>query len=276
MVSVAICGLGHMGQKHLRVCEELGIKVLSTYDPKYKQNYSEFIDGLKSVDGLIISSPTDKHISNIRDAIDINPKIKILCEKPVSNISKDDRLTKIKNFSSSILVGQIERFNNAFITLKAIIDIQNIIQIKTVRVNNTPARENLHCRMDIGIHDLDLCCNIAGQYPKNINIMSNKNYSHENLIYSIDNIQIINEISWNYPYKDRRIQVLTNSGVYTCDLFKQNIIFTDWSNEETNILVAKVEPLRLEILEFQKMCVENKDSISTIENNLLLLELMGY
>lgn len=275
-MNISICGLGVMGNNHLNICKKLNFNIISTYDPKNNDDYNLFLNTLKKSHGLIISSPTNQHIKNILDALKINPNIKILCEKPIAFSSIDDRLYNIKKFSSSIMIGHIERFNNAFITLKKYINNKNIIQIKTKRVSNIPSRENIHCKLDIGIHDIDLCCNICDSYPDSVQILSNKLYTHENLIYIINTTQIINEISWNYSYKSRCIQILTDDGEYSCDLLDQKIIFTNLLNQQIIIPVEKKESLILELLEFREMCLNNKASISTIENNLNLLKLMGY
>ena len=275
-MNISIIGLGVMGKKHLRVCSEENLNIISTYDPISNQNYNQFLNTLSEADGVIISSPTKKHVDNILDCLKYNPDLKILCEKPISDNTRDQRLNHLIQYSDSILVGQIERFNNSFIKLKGILNKEEIIQIKTKRVNNTSARENIHCKLDIGIHDLDLCCNLCRGYPEKINIFSNSDYSHENLFYKINKIQITNEISWQYPFKSREIQVLTCKGVYFCDLFKQKIRFIDWAEQEISLEVFKEEPLKLELLEFKKMYEEKKTSISTIENNIKLLKLMGY
>jgi predicted dehydrogenase len=278
-MNIAIIGLGVMGQKHLRACKEENFNIVSLYDPVIpNSSYVEFLKTLIDADGVIVSSPTTKHIQNIIDCLDYNPRLKILCEKPVSNNTKDPGLSILAAYSSSIMMGQIERFNNAFIKLKQLLSTnrEHIIQIKTIRVNNTPARENIACRLDIGIHDLDLCCNLCDAYPNNLNIMSNTDLTHENLSYVINGTQILNEISWHYPIKSRQLEILTHNGLYVCDLFKQKLKFIDWSNQEIDIDIIRYEPLRLELMEFKKMCELNTSSVSTLENNIRLLQLLGY
>lgn len=275
-MNISICGLGVMGTNHLNVCRKLGFNVISTYDPKNNDNYFTYLESLQDVDGVVISNPTKYHLKTILDIKNINSSIKILCEKPIADSSKNPLIKDIIEYSDSILIGQVERFNPVYKKIIDIVDPKKIIQIKTIRVSNFPSREIIDCRKDIGIHDLDLCCNICSSYPSNIHILSNKLYSHENLIYAINSIQIINEISWNYPYKQRTLQILTEDGIYDCDLFQQKLSFTDCSNKKTIIPVEKIEPLRLEHIEFQNMCLDNKSSICTVENNLMLLKLMGY
>jgi UDP-N-acetylglucosamine 3-dehydrogenase len=277
-MKISICGLGVMGKNHLRVCNKNNHTINSIYDPLNKDDYQEFILSLKNSDALIVASPTNCHIKNMIDALEINNKLKILCEKPISSNSNDYFLEYLKPYDENILVGQIERFNPVVQKLKSKIFCENIIQIKTIRVNNIPSREPIDVRKDIGIHDLDICCQIAGVNPEKINILSagypNKN--HENLFYKINDIQITNEVSWRYPYKDRRISVLCESGLYEAHYFNQTLNFIDWSNNKINIDIERSEPLEEEIRFLEKMVKNNISSCSTPTENIKLLKLLGY
>ena len=280
-MNVSVCGLGIMGNNHLRICKTNGYNIVSTYDPAKKDDYVSFLKSLKHTDCLIIASPTNYHTKNIVDALEINKNIKILCEKPITFSSSDEFIQYITPFEKNILVGQVERFNPMLNKLKKILEScnENIIQIKTLRVNNTPSRETIDVRKDIGIHDFDAVCYLLNNLPKKIQIMSSgfeNNKNHENLIYNIKETQIINEISWKYPYKDRKINVLTDSGVYEGHYFNQTLKFIDWSNNETKIEIERKEPLNEEIKFLEKMVKEDIDSCITVSENITLLNLLGY
>lgn len=275
---VSICGLGTMGKNHLRVCNKHNYIINSVYDPLNNNDYKEFLLSLKNSDALIIASPTNFHVKNIMDALGINRKLKILCEKPISLNSSNEHFEYLKSYDENILVGQIERFNPVVQKLKSKVSNEIIIQIKTIRVNNIPSREPIDVRKDIGIHDLDTCCQITGSTPEYINILSigSPNKNHENLFYKINNIQIINEVSWKYPYKDRKISVLCESGIYEAHYFDQTLCFIDWSNNKTNIDVERGEPLSEEIKFLEKMVKDNVESCSKPTENIKLLKLLGY
>lgn len=280
-MNIGICGLGVMGRNHLRCATELGFNITTTYDPYDKRiAYNEFLRSLTKCDGVIVSSPTNCHIKNIHDILKINPNIFILCEKPFTINFDEDILKQIIPFKNQILVGQVERFNPLVTFLKENIVPQNVKQIKTLRVNNTPAREPIDCKLDIGIHDFDISVYLINNFPKNINLLSlEQNYykNHEIISYKIKDIIVINEVSWLYPYKKRTIELLLDNGVYIGSMFDQTLQFIDWSNNTKNIVIEKQEPLKLELLHFKEMILGNTKPISNIETSIKLVKyLLNY
>jgi predicted dehydrogenase len=275
---VSICGLGVMGKNHLRVCKKLGFEIVSTYEPNRGDDYSVFLKSLTDVHGLIIANPTHSHTDTIVDAMNANKDIKILCEKPISFSSTDKNKDFILENNNSILVGQIERFNPVCCKLFELLheSTENIIQIKTVRVNNSPAREKIDCRKDIGIHDVDFSCALTRTKPEEINIVANVGNTHEVMSYKIRDTLVINEVSWEYPYKDRRFEVLTTEGVFTGHFYSQTLDFVDWSAEKTKVAVQKREPLELELLHFMNVCLNGVSPLVSPDDNFKTLELMGY
>lgn len=274
-VRASICGLGGMGRDHLRVSQDLNFDIVSTYDPMIKSNkYSTYLKTLLKCDALIIANPTKHHIKTILDAKSINPKLKILCEKPITLMSNDKLIKDVIQYNSSVLIGQVERFNPVCQKAIEIFDVDSIIQIKTTRVNHSPPKEEVHCRKDIGIHDLDFCCSIMKELPTRIDICSTNNYYHEILLYKIKNASIVNELSWVYPYQERTFEVLVDSGIYYGDFYNQSFFFKSHNGQRQDILVNKREPLANELLHLKDMVVNNTSPIVTIENNLSLLELL--
>lgn len=278
---VSVCGLGAMGKNHLRVCNKLGHLIVSTYDPLNDDDYNKFLSSLSGADALIVSSPTRFHTRNIVDALNSNQDLKILCEKPISFSSKDPLISSLLPFQKNILVGQVERFNPVLRALKSTLESsqERIIQIKTLRVNNVPSRETIDVRKDIGIHDLDAVVYLLGEYPDEIDIMSSGAVNfrdHENLFYTVGKVQVSNEISWRYPIKNRTICVLTEVGLYEAHYYNQTIDFTDWSGKKTQLEVIKSEPLQAEVEYLNKMFVDDVPSCILAEENIRLLELLGY
>lgn len=264
-----------MGRNHLRVCKSLGYEIVSTYDPERGDNYGEFLSTITSVDALIIASPTRFHLQGIIDAKEYNQNIKILCEKPAAFSTSDEAVPTAIQYNNSVLIGQVERFNPVVIRLKQEILNKEILQIKTRRVNNTPAREKIDCRKDIGIHDLDFVCNILDDLPKEVIITSNDRNSHEIMTYKVKDVIAINEVSWEYPFKSRDFEILTTQGVYSGNFYEQSLFFNDWTGKKSEIGIDKREPLMNEILHLEDM-TNGARPIVTISNNLKILELMGY
>lgn len=265
-----------MGNKHFKKCQELNFNIVSTYEPKRNDNYQNYLDSLEMVDGVIIANPTNFHLQTIIDIKIKYPHIKILCEKPIAHQANDNLLKEILPYSNTILIGQIERFNPVYQKINNIIINNNILQIKTIRVSDTPAREIIDCRKDIGIHDLDLCTGIMKKLPSHLDIYSTHNFSHELLTYQINNTIISNEISWNYPFRMRKLYILTtNRLLYIADLYKQTL-YLKTTNNINNIAIKNEDCLKLELLHFKDMICNNIAPINTIEHNISLLKLMKY
>jgi len=278
---VSICGMGTMGKNHLRVCNKLGLTIHSTYDPIDGSSYNKFLQSLTGASALIIASPTHQHTKNIADALAVNKNLKILCEKPITSNTEDPIFEELLPYENSILVGQIERFNPVVKEIKNIIKTEknDVVQIKTRRVGNVPARELIDCRKDIGIHDLDICCYLLDSKPSEIFIMNDSMTNqkhHENLFYQINNTQIANEVSWVYPYKDRTIEVLFSNTLVKGHFYHQTLTYTDWTGKHKNVDLIKQEPLVNEIETLYKMVTDNIPSPVLISENYKLLQLLGY
>jgi predicted dehydrogenase len=273
---VSICGLGVMGKNHLRVCKKLGFEIVSTYEPQRGDVYNDFLATLTDTEALIIACPTVHHTKTIIDAKRVNEKIKILCEKPISLSSSDPLLDEVLEYDNSILVGQVERFNPVCVEIFDRTIPEEVIQVKTRRVNNVPAREKIDCRKDIGIHDLDFSCALLRGFPSQVEIMSNEDFSHENLFCKVGRSMVVNEVSWNYPFKDRTFEVLTSQGLYSGHFYNQELYFFDWRGHKEEIPVEKREPLELELIHFKKIVEEKSDPEIRVSDNIKILELMGY
>jgi predicted dehydrogenase len=277
-MNISICGLGNMGRNHFNTCRQLNFTIISVYDPYYTHcSYKEYLETLKLCDALIIANPTKLHTKTIIDAFSYNSKLKILCEKPFCYSVTDPLIDEIKQYSRSILIGQIERFNPVCQKInKLLLQKNNIIQIKTSRISDVPSRENLPCRIDMGIHDIDFSCNLMKEIPKNINIYSFDNY-HEILVYKINNAYVINEISWKYPFKSRTFEILTTEGIYMGNFFHKTLIFKGYNTIEYEYInVDKTESIKNELSHLKNMVEYDLPPESDIYNNISLLKLLHH
>ena len=83
----SIIGFGSMGQKHALNARDLGLSV-RYWDPSYNENFGEFerfnheADALEWCDAVIIASPPQQHITNLKAAIRYGKPC--LVEKPLS------------------------------------------------------------------------------------------------------------------------------------------------------------------------------------------------
>ena len=131
----------------------------------------------------------------------------------------------------------------------------------------------------IGIHDLDICCYLLDNKPSEVFILNDTTAPqkyHENIFYKINNTQIVNEVSWAYPYKDRTIEVLFSNFLVRGHFYHQTLTYTDWTGKQKSIDLEKQEPLVNEIKMLHKMVTDNLPSPILISENHKFLELLGY
>ena len=136
---IGICGLGNMGSKHLKVYKSNNnAQVDSVFDPEHINkkytNYNSFLDSCKNLDGVSICSPSGTHAKTALDILKINPKIKLLIEKPID--SSLDLAKKLLPYKKNIFVGHIERYNPAIThTLLKSNTIKSIVSKRTGVLN---------------------------------------------------------------------------------------------------------------------------------------------
>ena len=175
-IKIALLGLGKMGQNHLRVLANLpDVKIAFIYDydvnvaqnlaneysTKVAKNESELENLLKSVDAVIIATPTFTHYDYIKLA---SKYVKnIFVEKPLCANFSECKELKLKNHK--IQTGFIERYNPAFMELKKIInDGKSVKIVEFSRSSFGSSRiKDADVISDLMIHDIDLALHLNGK-----------------------------------------------------------------------------------------------------------------
>lgn len=287
---VGICGFGVMGKNHYHQLKKLDkVDVATIYDPKGDEcngDYSKFLKECKHLDGLIVSSPTNTHVENCVQALDVNPNLFILLEKPVDTII--ERARDLLSHSNRILVGHLERFNPVIKKVKQMIDegqTGKIISVNCKRVGNSPSRESINVYEDLTVHDIDLCLYLlanqareSGNRTRNVNLY--KSYSDTNidlcdystLTFNLGDCFCILESSWLYPYKLRQFEILSEFGQYRGNFFEQSLLFCNKGGEEVSIEIENQAPLEGELEHFIS-CIQNEDEPSvTVQDSINTLQ----
>lgn len=166
-VRAAVIGTGHLGKFHARVMsvldqaefvcvvdidEERGKEIAAKYNVPYVQKYQDIVD---EVEAVSIATPTVHHYEAVRYFMEKGKHV--LVEKPVtSEIAHAEELVKLADEKKvKFQVGHIERFNRAFVALKA--NVQNPSVIKTFRYSPFTGRSvDIDVILDLMIHDMDL------------------------------------------------------------------------------------------------------------------------
>ena len=172
---VGLIGLGNMGRNHLRVLSmlknidiefisdvnvEQGEELAKKYEVRFVSDITEVI---KSVDSVLIVTPTSTHYEYIEKVSD---SVKhIFVEKPLVATLEETLKTQklIEEKGLRVQVGFIERFNPAVTALKNTVDGSNVINIDFVRTNKVSGRiTDVDVIVDLMIHDIDLALFLNG------------------------------------------------------------------------------------------------------------------
>ena len=236
-MKIGIVGIGKMGQNHLKELEyNPAFDITAMFDlrqftAKYPlfNDMETFLD--KELDIVIIATPTSTHLELGRQ---IFKRVKVvLIEKPLAlNLAQMLEIkTLAQNYNTKVAVGLIERFNPVILHLKECLKNEEIISINIRRFSPYPNRIN-DCGIlqDLGVHDIDLLQFLSNKNIIETNIkklfIRNNSKKRGGGDEAIISCRLENEIiasihqSWNSPYKQRSIIVITRFAIYEADLLQ--------------------------------------------------------
>jgi UDP-N-acetylglucosamine 3-dehydrogenase len=170
----AVIGTGNMGRNHARILGSMaGVDLVAVVDPDLDRaravaastQASVFpaVDDLPDIDIAVIATPTPFH-ADTAEAL-IARGVSVLIEKPLaSSIEEGERLVAAAASAGvTLAVGHVERFNSVFETLASIASDPVFMQFE--RLSPYTPRIGDSVVFDLMVHDLDLSCWIAGEYP---------------------------------------------------------------------------------------------------------------
>lgn len=287
-LKTAVIGVGSMGVNHARVNweipeadlvavadenEELIQAVAKKYGSRAFTNYQTMLDKVKP-DAVTLAVPTIHHHKIALEIIDRG--IPLLIEKPIAFTLEEgqDIIDKARDKNVKLMIGHIERFNPAIISLKEHIandELGRIFQMDARRQGPFPARiADVGVVIDLAVHDLDIMRFVSQQEIIRVYAETEKHIhsQYEDLLtglvrFSEGSIGTLT-INWLTPTKIREFIVTGERGLYRCDYLTQDLYFfenpvshgSEWENlrvlrgvREGKMIrhtVAKKEPLRSE------------------------------
>ncbi len=270
MKKAAVIGLGSMGANHARVYSQMsGVELVGCADtnPSLKfsdfpfyTNYKKMLEK-ENPDFVSVCVPTTLHKTVATYSLSWG--INTLVEKPIADSEKNAKaiISSAKKSGAKLAVGHIERFNPVISALKEFLfsNGARIFSISIQRVGPIPPRiKDIGIVLDLGTHDIDLVSYLTQQPISQIycttNTYSNpsrhEDSAHINLTLE-SGISASITTNWLTPYKQRKLEVITDKNVVQGDLQKQKLFeFSKSSNSEKEIPVEKAEPLALELEAF--------------------------
>lgn len=179
MLKIGVLGAGHLGKIHLRLLQESDkFELVGFYDENqengervakefgYKQ-FRTIASLLTAVDVIDIVTPTLSHYKCAKVAIKSGKHIFI--EKPISNSVEEaeEIIALAREHNVKGQVGHVERFNPAFIAIKATIDNPMFIESHRLAEFN-PRGTDVPVVLDLMIHDIDVILSVVNSKVKEI------------------------------------------------------------------------------------------------------------
>ena len=296
MKRAAVIGLGSMGANHARVYSQLeGVELVGGSDVNEgsqlavgsSQFYTDYKQLLKteSPDIVSVCVPTTLHKKVAIYAL--SQGVNVLVEKPIADSEKNAKaiINSAKKSGTKLMVGHIERFNPVILSLKNLLSSNGlkIFSINIERVGPIPPRiKDVGVVLDLGTHDIDLVSYLSGEQISSVycttNTYTNQSKKEDSAHITISlksGISASITTNWLTPYKQRKIEVITDKSVIQGDLKEQKLFeFTKGSNsyEGKAIDVEKAEPLALELQSFVDSVNSNSPPLVTGEEGLYALK----
>jgi predicted dehydrogenase len=210
-------------------------------------------------------------------ALDIIERgIPLLVEKPIAFTIEEGQsiIDAAEQNDVKLMIGHIERFNPAIITLKDLIsqgELGRIFQMDAHRQGPFPARiADVGVVVDLAVHDLDVMRFVSQNEIIRVYAETDQHIhsKYEDLMTGLVRFSggIIGTliINWLTPTKIREFIVTGERGLYRCDYLTQDLYFfenpvstgTEWENlrvlrgvregKMTRHVIAKKEPLHAE------------------------------
>jgi len=240
-ISIGVMGCGHWGPNHIRTFRSLpGVDVnwavdkdgerrkhvSSLYDRlRATDDFHEMLDD-KSVDAVVVATPTSSHYKIAMEAIEAGKHV--LCEKPLGvNSNECHELIEAAAARGVVLmVGHVFLFNGGILKLKELItfnDLGRIYYASAVRTNLGPIRDDVNASVDLASHDISIFNSLFGSTPLVASACGHA-YLKEGiedvvfitLTYPNDMIAGI-EASWLNPRKVRHITLVGEKKMLTWD-----------------------------------------------------------
>lgn len=306
-IKVAVIGVGSMGENHARVYahyektqliavadsnKEQAEKVAKKFNAKAYTDYKEMLEK-EQLDAVSIAVPTGLHKDT---AIYVLGKgINVLLEKPIAPTEEEAKeiIKCAKKNNAKLMIGHIERFNQAIIELKKRLeqgDLGEIYKIDVQRIGPFPQRiSDVGVIIDLSVHDLDIIDYLINSAPTRIYAETQQKLhpqfedsvtallSYQNGVLAVLNINYLS------PTKTRVLKIFGEKGMFQVDYLNQELYFYEnksfvenhWSGvtegEMKKIIIKKKEPLQVEIENFIWHISENTPPSVSGEQGLKVL-----
>lgn len=275
-LKVGVIGVGHLGERHARLYQEIencSLQALCDIDKTRLEGlsrelgiagYTDYRELFRRVDAVSIVTPTRMHYRIARDFL-LNG-IATLVEKPFTTTTKEaNHLIRLaRNKKLTLQVGHIERFNSAFSATKELIRDPRFIECH--RLSPFPNRSlDIGVVLDLMIHDIDIILGLVNSPLKKIEAVgvpvltpmediANARLTFKNgCVANLTASRISDEAM-------RKIRIFLKSAYISLDYRKEEAFIyhkTPLGIDKKSLPIEKEQPLKKELASFLD-CVINR------------------
>jgi predicted dehydrogenase len=277
MLKTGIVGIGKLGSIHLRIYKEIKeIKEIYLVDTNKSaleplSEYPHFRDYRKlkgKVDLVSIATPTFSHFEIAQFFLE--NKIPVLVEKPITQrLGEAEKLIQTaKKNRTLLLVGHVERYNNAYLAIKEI--VKNPLFIECHRLNPYPNRSlDISVVLDLMIHDLDIILDLVRDKIKKVEAKGVKvlspaeDIANARLTFKKGCVANITSSRISVK-KERKIRIFLTNCYISLDYAQQQAEIYQKVDKEIKsrfLPINKEEPLKKEIVDFVNLVKEGEFQI---------------
>jgi predicted dehydrogenase len=269
-IRTAVIGAGSFGRHHLRILSQSpGAELAGVVDSDAQRAaagaaqygcpaYASIAELAAKVDAAVVAVPTSAH-ADVGCAL-LESGIDVLIEKPIApDLASARHLVDTASRKGRILqVGHLERHNPAVAALKKMMTLPLFFEVHRLSLFS-PRSLDVDVVLDLMIHDLDIVLDLVGVLPEEIraagiSILSDK-VDIANVRLAFPGGCIANlTASRVSTERVRKLRLFQPHQYISLDYQKQEAVaFTVSGSQQIGfqpLLVAKDEPLRLEIESF--------------------------
>lgn len=258
------------------------------------------------IDAIVVATPATTHAEIVSEALKHGKHV--LCEKPMAfdPVTAKKLFDLAESHDLKLMVGFTFLFNNGIVTLKALIEnnqIGDVYYMKCQRTHPGPIREDVDAMWDLAPHDVAISHYLFGAAPTHVRVLKrsplNTDFADLALIWLEHAGGAVTEIhvNWVDAIKVRSCEVVGSLAKIVFDdintlepirIFKKGVQATDSTEPDFGAFryllhhadivspkVLMVEPLKQEIEAFVGLVLDSKPVVSDAELTLGVIRTMA-
>ncbi len=266
-INLAIIGAGRWGKNHVKtanrllspgqitVCDfsEQAREIVSEINPhiNFTSDFNSIINN-SQINAIIIATPAETHFKIAKQALEAGKNV--LVEKPITLVPEEAKelLNLSIKLNLKLMVGHVLLFHPAVLRIKNGIEKDEIGKLQYIysnRLNLGAIRSEENALWSFAPHDIAIIQFLVGENP--INVQANggafvqQGIEDSTLTFLTypNNIKAHIFVSWLHPFKEQRMVVIGDKGMYVFEdsLKNEKLKFYNKGFKEVNGHIEKFD-----------------------------------